>query len=60
MGEIIIFYGNNELFDKIAKIHIFKSLEIMGYFKLAMTLVDLDGQKLVNEAFNMCVIWNLF
>jgi hypothetical protein len=32
----------------------------MGYFKLAMTLVDLDGQKLVNEAFNMCVIWNLF
>lgn len=56
MGEIIIFYGNNELFDKIAKIHIFKSLEIMGYFKLAMTLVDLDGQKLVNEAFNMCVI----
>lgn len=43
MGEIIIFYGNNELFDKIVKIYIFKLLEIMGYFKLVMILVDLDG-----------------
>lgn len=56
MGEIIIFYGNNELFDKIVKIYIFKLLEIMGYFKLVMILVDLDGQKFVNEVFNMCVI----
>lgn len=30
----------------------------MWYFKTVMTLVNLDGQKLVNESVNTCGIWN--